>query len=207
MHVLQSPYTTSLRKAGNSTIRLAWQRYGLTFFDNSLNLIYTGLDRNAGYVLDVAYHGGNAAVLSEASAGANRLTANGEVLHDYRSPPAMMEVQRFPISKGTTAGGTLTVRCSQPPGLGGTGRTCEIAEVWLRQVAPDDSSPLTSSLTAAAVVPAPAASVDPGESTAAAATGARQVSWWFDVAENATVDMLNVAAIGKHRSVFSKVMP
>jgi len=192
----QTPYTTSLRKAPNTTIRLSWQRHALAFFDNSLTLGYAGLDRNAEYVLDVAYNGKHAAGLSgglDESVGVNRLMANDEVLHDYRAPPAMMEVQSFAIAKSTTAGGTLSVRCSQPHGIGGTGRTCEIAEVWLRQVAP----PLGAS------APAPLM----GKTTPPAATTARQVSWWFDVAENATVDMLNVAAIRSHRSVFSKVMP
>ena len=39
------------------------------------------------------------------------------------------------------------------------------------------------------------------------ATSERTVSWWFDVAENATVDAMNVAAIAAHRDVFSRVMP
>ena len=36
---------------------------------------------------------------------------------------------------------------------------------------------------------------------------APKVSWWFDVAENATVDALNAATIKAHRGVFSRVMP
>ena len=35
----------------------------------------------------------------------------------------------------------------------------------------------------------------------------RSISWWFDVAENVTVDALNVAAIKEHRALFSRVMP
>jgi hypothetical protein len=35
----------------------------------------------------------------------------------------------------------------------------------------------------------------------------RQVSWWFDVAENATIDAMNAEAIRSHRGVFSRVMP
>lgn len=37
--------------------------------------------------------------------------------------------------------------------------------------------------------------------------GSKKISWWFDVAENATVDSMNAAAIRAHRSVFSRVMP
>ena len=43
--------------------------------------------------------------------------------------------------------------------------------------------------------------------SASASNATRHVSWWFDVGENATVDALNVAAIAKHRSVFTRVMP
>ena len=39
------------------------------------------------------------------------------------------------------------------------------------------------------------------------APGPRRISWWFDVAENATTDALNAAAIKAHRDVFSRVMP
>merc|ERR1711865_311859 len=34
-----------------------------------------------------------------------------------------------------------------------------------------------------------------------------KVSWWFDVAENITVDAMNAATIKAHREVFSRVMP
>ena len=33
------------------------------------------------------------------------------------------------------------------------------------------------------------------------------ISWWFDVAENSTVDAMNAATIRQHRGVFSRVMP
>ena len=43
---------------------------------------------------------------------------------------------------------------------------------------------------------------------ATTATAARRrVSWWFDVAENSTVDAANAAAIREHRDAFSVVMP
>ena len=105
-----------------------------------MELVYAGLDRNAQYVLDIVYVGktssedggvGRGAGSSGSSPG-NRLMANDEILHDYQQAPAMMQVQSFPISKATTAGGSLVIRCNQPKGLGGTGRTCEISEVWLR---------------------------------------------------------------------------
>jgi len=71
---------------------------------------------------------------AEGASSQSRLTANGVVLQDYQPPPAVMELQRFRIPANLTATGTLTVRCSQPPGLGGTGRTCQISEAWLRQL-------------------------------------------------------------------------
>jgi hypothetical protein len=148
-------------------------RYSIAFYDNTMSLVYEGLDRNAEYELAVVYHGKppedesmsedepmdeptnrdpgstkaasmsstkaasmsstKAASTSSTKASTSRLTANDELLHDYQIPPATMQVQRYPISRNTTAGGKLVVRCNQEKGVGGTGRTCEIAEVWLRQ--------------------------------------------------------------------------
>mmetsp|Transcript_15382 Transcript_15382/g.34387 ORF Transcript_15382/g.34387 Transcript_15382/m.34387 type:complete len:311 (-) Transcript_15382:255-1187(-) len=40
-----------------------------------------------------------------------------------------------------------------------------------------------------------------------ASSSQRSISWWFDVAEDATVDAANAATIKSHRSVFTRVMP
>ena len=42
---------------------------------------------------------------------------------------------------------------------------------------------------------------------AGAASPPRSISWWFDVAENTTVDAANAATIAAHRGVFTRVMP
>ena len=66
-----------------------------------------------------------------------RLVANGNVTvwppapQQYAPPPFPMAVTAVPIPRGETGSGRLTLACSRPPGLGGNGRTCEIAEVWL----------------------------------------------------------------------------
>jgi hypothetical protein len=134
-----SPYITS--KSTNSSVRQSWQRHVLTFYDAELKLVYDGLDDNAQYALDIVYVGkssdittANLSSVDGAPPTGNRLLANAEILHDYQPAPQMMQVQSFLISKSTTAGGKLTITCNQPKGLGGTGRTCEISEVWLRQV-------------------------------------------------------------------------
>ena len=130
----QSPYTTYDSKATNSTARLSWQSYALTFYDNSLNLVYTELDQNAQYVLDIVYFGKVQMDGGGGSSGGSRLMANDELLHDYKPAPEMMQVESFPISKETTSGGSVVLRCNQPPGMGGTGRACQISEIWLRQM-------------------------------------------------------------------------
>ena len=134
-----SPYTTAASsKDLMQTNRLAWQRKALVFYDATLRLVYPNLDPRAEYVLDIVYAGKpppGGSDLEATAPGRNRLMANDELLHDYVAPPVVMTKQSFPISRTTTAGGrTLVVKCDQPPGLGGTGRTCEIAEVWLRVV-------------------------------------------------------------------------
>ena len=61
------------------------------------------------------------------------LRANTHLLHDYFLPPSPMARVSFPVPRAATAGGSLSLSCGQRKGTGGTGRTCNIAEVWLRK--------------------------------------------------------------------------
>ena len=59
-----------------------------------------------------------------------RLTANDKFeVHGYLGKP--FEPLEFDVPAGATAGGELTLEWSQEPGTGGTGRGCQVAEVWL----------------------------------------------------------------------------
>lgn len=91
------------------------------------------------YQLDIVYHAAYPTTENiEGREGSALLPvilmANDELLHDYMLPPSPMQVLSFPIKQATTRGSNLTIHCNQRPGGGGTGRTCEISEVWLRVV-------------------------------------------------------------------------
>ena len=63
-----------------------------------------------------------------------RLVANGShEIHGLLSKP--YQVLEFPVSAAATAGGELTLTWTQEPGIGGSGRGCQVAEVWLLKTA------------------------------------------------------------------------
>jgi hypothetical protein len=105
--------------------RVSWFNDAESLFDEPLRMRYTGLDAQAHYKVRVVYGGDMLKVPI-------RLTANGNIeIHPYRpkpNPPAPLE---FDIPFEATRGGTLTLEWTRPPGLGGNGRGCQVAEVWL----------------------------------------------------------------------------
>ncbi len=59
-----------------------------------------------------------------------RLVADGRLpVHDFLARPFVP--LEFDIPAGATADGELTLDWTQEPGGGGTGRGCQVAEVWL----------------------------------------------------------------------------
>lgn len=61
-----------------------------------------------------------------------RLVANGHaVLQPYAPMPARPVTYALPAA--LTAAGALTLTCNMPPGVGGSGRGCGVAEAWLRR--------------------------------------------------------------------------
>ena len=61
-----------------------------------------------------------------------RLAANGNIeIHPYIPKPNPTAPLEFDIPVEATRGGTLTLEWTRPPGLGGNGRGCDVAEVWL----------------------------------------------------------------------------
>jgi hypothetical protein len=99
--------------------RLAWLDQSLALFDAPLKLRYTGLDNAAVYKVKVVY-----------GAGPIRLVANdNHVIHE----PLTKSFQpvEFDVPPDATARGELTLTWTRPPGGGGPGRGCQVAEVWL----------------------------------------------------------------------------
>jgi hypothetical protein len=84
---------------------------------------YRGLDRSASYRVRVVY-------AHERAPGKIRLRADDRfAIHGELS--RTFEPLEFAIPTEATADGDLTLSWTQPPGGGGTGRGCQVAEVWL----------------------------------------------------------------------------
>jgi hypothetical protein len=105
--------------------RMSWYDDAESLFDEPVRMRYTGLDPSARYKIRVVYGGDMPRVPI-------RLLTNGGVeIHGFiakKFPPAPVE---FDIPEAATRTGTLSLEWTRPPGLGGNGRGCQIAEVWL----------------------------------------------------------------------------
>lgn len=107
---------------------LAWKHWAGSLYDAPIEMRYEGLDPQTTYKVRVVYAGSTPRLKI-------RLQANDRIeVHPYiaRSwPPAPQE---FIIPQEATAEGTLKLSWTREPGLGGNGRGCQVAEVWLMPV-------------------------------------------------------------------------
>ena len=103
----------------------AWKHWAGALYDSPLKMHYSGLKSPAGYKVRVVYSG-------DAPRIKLRLVANDSVeIHPFilrAWPPAPQE---FAIPQHATANGELTLTWTREPGIGGNGRGCQVAEVWL----------------------------------------------------------------------------
>ncbi len=104
--------------------RMAWVTYAETLYETPLTLHYDGLNPARPYRLKIVYAG-------EAYALPIRLTANDVVLHDFTERTANPMTVEIDVPPGLTHGGALTLQWTRPPGLGGSGRGHQLAQVWL----------------------------------------------------------------------------
>jgi hypothetical protein len=106
-------------------VPISWKRWAESLFDAPLKLHYAGLDRRARYRVRVVYSGDNRAAKI-------RMTCNGDSeIHPFMRKPWPPRPLEFDIPSEATAVGELTLMWIQEPGLGGNGRGCQVAEVWL----------------------------------------------------------------------------
>jgi hypothetical protein len=104
---------------------LAWKRWAESLFDAPLKMHYTGLDPKAHYRLRVVYSG-------DQPTKKMRLVANEQVeIHPFLQRPWPPVPQEFDIPAAATAGGELTLSWTREQGQGGSGRGCQVSEVWL----------------------------------------------------------------------------
>lgn len=105
--------------------RMSEISYAETLYDAPLTLRYTRLDPRRRYRLVAIWAGEDYALPM-------RLVANDVIeLHPFRPRERNPETVEVAIPAAATAGGTLTLGWTRPPGMGGSGRGHQVAETWL----------------------------------------------------------------------------
>jgi hypothetical protein len=107
--------------------RLSWHTVADIMYDAPIRLRYTGLDRRAQYKVRVVYGG-------EDNAGrVQRLVA--DKIHELQPYTKLRgrltERFEFPVPAAATSDGILELEWTRQPGLPGSGRGNQVAEVWL----------------------------------------------------------------------------
>jgi hypothetical protein len=102
----------------------SWWTYAESFYDEPLEMRYTGLDPAAQYRIRVVYAG-------DSPGRKIRLMAGALEIHPLMPKPQPVRPIEFEIPRAATASGALNLAWYREAGLGGNGRGCEVAEVWL----------------------------------------------------------------------------
>jgi hypothetical protein len=124
---LKAPMTGFSFSITDPTTRISSGTFSETLHEHPLEMFYPNLDRTAHYRLRVVYG---------AEAKANiKLMANGTYeIHPMIPKNMNNEPQEFDIPAEATRSGSLRLTWTRPPGLGGSGRGVQVAEVWLMRV-------------------------------------------------------------------------
>ena len=105
--------------------RMSWCNHAESLNDAPLRMRYTSLDPAAEYKIRVVYAGDSARTHL-------RLLANNSVeVHPYVAKQRPVRPVEFAIPRSATATGKLELSWYRDLGLGGNGRGCQVAEVWL----------------------------------------------------------------------------
>jgi hypothetical protein len=103
----------------------SWWQHAESLNDAPLKMRYSGLDRAARYKVRVVYAG-------DSPKRKIRLLADDRLeVHPFVDKPLPVRPVEFDIPVKATEDGDLTLTWYQEPGLGGNGRGCQVAEVWL----------------------------------------------------------------------------
>jgi hypothetical protein len=105
--------------------RLSQISYAGALYEHPLELRYAGLRKGGAYKLRIVYAGEDYTLPIT-------LVANGHyVIHGPRLRASNPEMVEFVLPIAVTRDGTLDLRWTRPPGVGGGGRGLQVAEVWL----------------------------------------------------------------------------
>ena len=121
---LQSSLVGFGGRSGDPPWRSSWRNHAESLNDSPLEMRYTNLDPSARYKIRVVYAG-------ETVPGI-RLVANDKYeVHPFIKKESPVRPVEFDIPAEATAQGRLSLKWYRTPGLGGNGRGCQVAEVWL----------------------------------------------------------------------------
>jgi hypothetical protein len=124
---LQAPMAGYAGRFQDNTSRVSSATFAESLHDRPLEMQYSQLDKTARYRVRIVYG-------AEARADI-KLVANGKYeIHPMRAKPMTMQPEEFDIPAEATQNGELLLTWSRPPGLGGSGRGVQVAEVWLIRV-------------------------------------------------------------------------
>jgi hypothetical protein len=119
---LQSSYVGHSYRAER---RSSWWNTAETLGDTALQMHYDHLDRSAQYKIRITYAGDSPNIKI-------RLVANDKIeIHPLITKPNPIAPIEFQIPKQATQSGELNLSWYREASLGGNGRGCQIAEVWL----------------------------------------------------------------------------
>ena len=131
---LQAPMSGYAARLQDNTARVSSSTFAESLHDRPLEMLYTQLDKTARYRVRIVYG-------AEAKAEV-KLVANGKYeIHPMRQKGMTFQPEEFDIPVEATQNGELRLTWSRPPGLGGSGRGVQVAEVWLirvHEVTPDE---------------------------------------------------------------------
>ena len=107
------------------TAPVAWKCWAESLFDAPLEMHYENLDPHAQYKVRVVYSGDSPEMKIRLEA------AEHTEIHPFISKPFPVRPLEFDIPLDAIRKGDLTLKWFREPGLGGNGRGCQVAEVWL----------------------------------------------------------------------------
>lgn len=121
-------YNTAIDGIADKTTEDGWKisqlTYAETLYEVPLTLRYDGLNSEVRYRVRATYAGEDYTLPLT-------LVANGITLHSARLRKSNPEIVEFEVPEEAIRNGVLELQWQRPSGLGGSGRGCQVAEVWL----------------------------------------------------------------------------
>lgn len=124
MHIAPRHSGVSSRIQGPPVARVSSSTFAEALHDQPLEMLYEQLDPRSRYTLRVVY---GSEVASQI-----RLMADGvHEIHPMQAKDLEVRPLEFAVPVEATRDGSLRLTWLRPPGVGGTGRGVQVAEVWL----------------------------------------------------------------------------